>query len=123
MGDRRTAFDRFARAVEINRNDYRSYYEIGVIFNDMGKQADAQIVLDNSLRIKPDFTPASELLAVVLCAQNKYDEAINVYKDAIRYYKKFLDLKSLSEDAVFARKRIKELREMTFTHTNPFKIV
>ena len=32
------------------------------------------------------------------------------YHDAIRYYKKFLELKSLSEDAVFARQRIKELR-------------
>ena len=78
IGDRRTAFDRFAKAIELDRNDYKSYYEIGIIFNELGKKNDAQIVLDNTLRIKPDFTPASELLAVVLCSQNKYDEAINV---------------------------------------------
>ena len=69
LGDRRTAFDRFARAVELNRNDYKSYYEIGIIFNDMNKKKDAQVVLDNALRIKPDFTEASELLANVLCSQ------------------------------------------------------
>lgn len=85
QGDRRTAFDRFARAVELNRNDYKSYYEIGIIFNELNKKTDAQIMLDNSLRIKPDYTPASELLALVLCAQNKYDEAIHVYQDAIKY--------------------------------------
>lgn len=85
IGDKRTAFDRFAKAVELNRNDYRSYYEIGVIFNDMNRRKDACVMLDNSLRIKPDFTSASELLAEVLCSENKYDEAINVYKDAIKY--------------------------------------
>ncbi len=85
VGDRRTAFDRFAKAVELDRNDYKSYYEIGIIFNELNKKSDAQVVLDNALRIKPDFTPASELLALVLCAQNKYDEAIHVYKDAIKY--------------------------------------
>lgn len=85
IGDRRTAFDRFAKAVELDRNDYKSYYEIGIIFNELNKKSDAQVVLDNALRIKPDFTPASELLALVLCAQNKYDEAIHVYKDAIKY--------------------------------------
>lgn len=85
IGDRRTAFDKFAKAIEQDRNDYKSYYEIGIIFNELGKKNDAQIVLDNTLRIKPDYTPASELLAVVLCSQNKYDEAINVYKNAIKY--------------------------------------
>ena len=85
IGDRRTAFDRFAKAVELNRNDYHSYYEIGIIFNELGKKKDAEIMLDNALRIKPDYTPASELLALVLCAENKYDDAIDVYKDAIRY--------------------------------------
>ena len=33
------------------------------------------------------------------------------YSDAIRYYKKFLGLKKFSEDSVFARERIKELKE------------
>ena len=33
IGDRRTAFDKFAKAIELDRNDYQSYYEIGIIFN------------------------------------------------------------------------------------------
>jgi len=85
IGDPKTAFDRFAKAVELNRNDYRSYYEIGVIFNDMNKKKDAELMLDNSLRIKPDYTDASKLLAEVLCAENKFDDAIHVYQEAIKY--------------------------------------
>ncbi|MBQ3969055.1 MAG: tetratricopeptide repeat protein, partial [Clostridia bacterium] len=36
-------------------------------------------------RIRPDYTPSSELLASVLSNEEKYEEAINVYKNAIRY--------------------------------------
>ena len=61
-GDRRTAFDRFAKAIELNKDDYKSYYEVGSIFNDMGKYDDAKIVLDNSLRIRPDYTLASRCI-------------------------------------------------------------
>ena len=40
------------------------------------------------------------------------------YKDAIRYYKKFLELKQFSEDAIFSRNRINELRAEYFSKDN-----
>ena len=45
------------------------------------------------------------------------------YKDAIRYYKKFLELKQFSEDAVFARSRIEELRSEHFSRDNNLTLV
>ena len=45
------------------------------------------------------------------------------YKDAIRYYKKFLELKQFSEDAVFARSRIEELRSKHFSKDNNLTLV
>ena len=45
------------------------------------------------------------------------------YKDAIRYYKKFLELKQFSEDAIFARNRINELREQYFSRDNKFTVI
>ena len=45
------------------------------------------------------------------------------YKDAIRYYKKFLELKQFSEDAIFARNRINELREKHFSRDNKFTVI
>ena len=44
------------------------------------------------------------------------------YKDAIRYYKKFLKLKQFSEDAVFATNRIIELRKKCTSHNNHLKV-
>jgi tetratricopeptide (TPR) repeat protein len=45
------------------------------------------------------------------------------YSDAIRYYKKFLGLKQFSEDALFARKRINELKEYSPKRKHSLKIV
>ena len=45
------------------------------------------------------------------------------YKDAIRYYKKFLELKQFSEDAVFARERVEELRSQYFSRENTLTLV
>ena len=57
------------------------------------------------------------------------EESINTifemakYKEAIRYYKKFLELKQFSEDAVFARNRVEELREQYFSKDNKFTVI
>ena len=45
------------------------------------------------------------------------------YKDAIRYYKKFLELKQFSEDADFARERVEELRSQYFSKENTLTLV
>ena len=45
------------------------------------------------------------------------------YSEAIRYYKKFLGLKQFSEDALFARQRIKELKDYLPVRTNKLELV
>ena len=50
-------------------------------------------------------------------------DKLKKYNDAIRYYKKFLELKQFSEDAVFARQRIKELREYLPIKNNILELV
>ena len=50
-------------------------------------------------------------------------DKLEKYSEAIRYYRKFLQIKKFSEDAVFARQRIKELREMTSSKNNFLSIV
>ena len=45
------------------------------------------------------------------------------YSDAIRYYKKFLELKQFSEDAVFASKRISELKDLRPIKSHNLKLV
>ena len=50
-------------------------------------------------------------------------DKMSKFKEAVRYYKKFLELKKFSEDAVFARNRINELREEYFSKENKFTLV
>ena len=50
-------------------------------------------------------------------------DKLGKYGDAIRYYKKFLELKQFSEDALFARERVQELKKIHFTRDNNFTIV
>ena len=50
-------------------------------------------------------------------------DKLGKYSDAIRYYKKFLKLKSFSEDAVFARERIQELKELLPQKINFLRII
>ena len=45
------------------------------------------------------------------------------YKDAVRYYKKFLEIKRFSEDSVFARERLNELRKEHFSRDNRLSLV
>ena len=51
-------------------------------------------------------------------------DKLGKYTEAIRYYRNFLELKSFSEDAVFAKERLKELRDKRILHkNNSLKIV
>ena len=45
------------------------------------------------------------------------------YSDAIRYYKKFLELKKFSEDAIFARQRIKDLKAILPIKTKHLELI
>ena len=50
-------------------------------------------------------------------------DKLEKYVDAIRYYKKFLSMKQFSEDALFARKRISELKEFNPKRKHNFRVI
>lgn len=106
----------YDKLIETNPGYLKAYYNKAAMLMGMGNFLDASTTFFKLIKRNPSYYKAYLGIAM------SFDKLAR-YKDAIRYYKKFLELKSLSEDAIFARKRIKELREMTFTHTNPFKIV
>ena len=68
------------------------------------------------IKRNPDYYKA--YLGIAMC----FDK-MERYSDATRYYRKFLKLKRFSEDALFARQRIKELREYMPKNSNSLKIV
>lgn len=78
--------DSFALAIEYDKRDYRAYYELGVLLDSVNKKETAIIMLNNSLRIKPDFYEAFEALGICLTSQAKYEDAVKVYEIAISYH-------------------------------------
>lgn len=77
--------DYFALAIELDRRDYKSYYELGLALYETNKKETAIVMINNALRIKPDFYEASEALGICLTSMAKFEDAIKVYSNALEY--------------------------------------
>ena len=84
-GGMRRAIDEYVKAIDIRKNDYDSYYKIAELLNGLTQKEQSVTMLNNLLKIKPDYYKASTLLGDLLIEQGKYKEAVNVYQDAIKY--------------------------------------
>jgi Putative Zn-dependent protease, contains TPR repeats len=84
-GGMRKAIDQYVKVVDIRKQDYKSYFKIALLLEDLDKKEEAVTILNNLLRTKPDYMPASDLLGILLCEQNKFKDAIKVYTEAIKF--------------------------------------
>lgn len=84
-GGMRKAIDEYVKAIDINKKDYDSYYRISELLVNLGKKDEAIQMLTNLIHIKPDNYNASKLLGGLLCEQENFKEAINVYMNALKY--------------------------------------
>lgn len=83
-GGMRKAIDEYVKAVDIDKKDYNSYYKISFLLNELDKKEDAKVMLNNLLSKKPDYIEASILLGDILCEEEKYKEALNVYTNGLK---------------------------------------
>ena len=67
----------------IRSNDYKSYFKISKLLNDLGKKDEAIEMLQNLVKNKPDYYEASIQLGELLCEQERFKEAANVYNAAL----------------------------------------
>lgn len=79
------AIDEFVLAVDINKKDYDSYYEIAFLLNQMEKSEESKKMLEELLEKKPEYYKASDLLGTILYDQELFREAASVYLKAIDY--------------------------------------
>ena len=82
----------------------------------MGNYMEASCTFFQLIKRNPDYYKAYLGIAMSFDKMAKYH-------DAIRYYKKFLNLKQFSEDSVFARNRIIELRQEYKSESNNLTLV
>ena len=84
--------DSFALAVELDKTDYLSYYELACILDETNKKETAIIMFNNALRIKPDFYDAAESLGICYTSQARYEEALRIYRNALEYHPQSFEL-------------------------------
>ena len=83
-GGMRRAIDEYVKALDINGKDYKAYFKISILLNDLNKKDEAIQMLKNLLNKKPDIYEASMLLGELLYEKKKYKDAIGVYTKALR---------------------------------------
>lgn len=85
-GGRRKAIDEYVVALDINGNDYDSYFKIAKLLKELDKKDESVQMLQNLLKIRPDYLEATMVLGEILCEKECFKEAANVYQDALRYH-------------------------------------
>lgn len=91
-GGMRKAIDEYVKAVDLDKKDYDSYYKISYLLNQLDKQEDAIVMLNNLLSKKPDHIDATQLLGDILCEKEMYKEALNIYTNGLKYSPNNYDL-------------------------------
>ena len=91
-GGMRRAIEEYVTAVDINKQDYKSYFKITELLKNLGKRDEAIEMLQHLIRIKPDCFEGSCLLADLLCEEERFKEAANVYNEALIYNPSSYDL-------------------------------
>lgn len=91
-GGMRKTIDEYVKAIDINNTDYDSYFKIAELLNNLTRKDESISMLENLLKIKPDYVKASSLLGELLIESERYKEAANIYLDAIKYNPEDYDL-------------------------------
>lgn len=79
------ALDEYIKAVEINQEDYELQYKVATLFQKSEKNEEAIIMLQDLLKVKPDYIKATLLLGNILYDEERFKEAVSVYTAALRY--------------------------------------
>ena len=95
----------YNKLIETNPEFLKAYYNKAAMLMGMGDFEEASKTFFKLLKRNPDYYKAYLGIAM------SFDK-LERYSQAIRYYKKFLGYKKFSEDSVFAKKRILELRDL-----------
>ena len=91
-GGMRKAIDEYVKVVEIDKQDYDSYYKITLLLKDLGNKDEAIEMLKNLNNKKPDFLEATITLSDLLCEQERYKEALTLVTEALKYHPNNYDL-------------------------------
>lgn len=77
------ARDMFIESIELDKNNFMAYYELGLTLDESDKKDTAIIMLSNALKINPEFVEAKVALAITYSEIDRYKEAVALYEEII----------------------------------------
>ena len=77
------ARDMLVEAVELDKNNFMAYYELGLALSSSDKKDTAVIMFSNSLKIEPEFKDAKIALAITYSEIGRVKEAVAIYNELI----------------------------------------
>ena len=77
-GDHQKAITLFTLAVQTLPECHECHYRLGRTYAQLEDYTKAEVALERVLEIDPEYAPAYRTLAVVYCAQERFDEAAAV---------------------------------------------
>lgn len=75
--------DMLIEAIELDKNNFLAYYELGLTLSASDKKDTAIIMFSNGLKINPEFKDLKVSLAITYSEIGRYKEAISLYNELI----------------------------------------
>lgn len=91
-GGLRKAIDEYVKVVDLDSNGYDSYFKIAVLLKELGNNEDSLDMLTKLVNKKPDYLEASIALSDMLCASERYKEAISVMNEISKHHPNNFDV-------------------------------
>ena len=82
-GDRQKAFVSFQKSVQLNPSNKEARYALGHVYAQQGKLSHAEEQLRAAIKIDEAYSEAHTFLGQVLANQDRWDEAIQSYRQAL----------------------------------------
>ena len=83
-GGMRKAIDEYVKVLDIKNNDYKSYFKISKLLNDLGKKDEAIEMLRVLSKQKPELYEPAKMLGDLLLEKESFKDAIYAYTQAIK---------------------------------------
>ena len=88
----------FLRILEIDKKNYRAYYNLGITYFNLDMNNKALIAYDESLKIKPDYEHVYYNKALIYEMMEQFEIALSLYKKALEINPNFVYARQALED-------------------------
>jgi tetratricopeptide (TPR) repeat protein len=79
------ALSEYRKAIEINPDYARGYYNIGSVYREQGKIEEAIASFQKALEINPKYGESHYMLAVLYFEKKEYPQAVQHCEQALKY--------------------------------------